>query len=61
MFIPLKMVLIGIDPYPFQLGKSPFFIEGFIHGEWCSLASRSSGKEFGATSDICFFSVEQAV
>jgi len=25
MFIPLKMILIGIDPYPYLMIKSPFF------------------------------------
>ena len=27
MFIPLKMVLIGIDPYPFSPIQSPIFSE----------------------------------
>jgi len=28
MFIPLKMVLIGIDPYPFRFIKTVFFLWG---------------------------------
>jgi len=39
MFIPLKMVLIGIDPYPFSwmsqcdmMGDNKIYIMGFLFG-----------------------------
>jgi hypothetical protein len=38
MFIPLKMVLIGIDPYPFVFGT--------LSGHWIGLRENANDGEY---------------
>ena len=47
MFIPLKMVLIGIDPYPYQEISTAKKTEGTPQGGRCRVGHRGFPKLLG--------------
>jgi hypothetical protein len=62
MFIPLKMVLIGIDPYPYRAGHHHQFTgaihhrtgpQAFVIGGWLALAVVISSRKIRCAKNGC--------